>query len=321
MPYSIGNSPLEVIRGDTNGALGALGNAYQMMSKGMDKLSEAPNNAYNWLQDTADARYNEALNRYANDPEGLATALQNGSINTANVRATTLGQTQDKLKDIAMNRYLNYSYNQTKKSDDWFNGNQDLIGRFVSASQQGDTATAEKIRAEAAANGIDTTNFTKYLMLNPLEQKNKETEFALQRQRIAQEGSANALQWAKYNDALAERQLLGDITSELAHLGYGDGVTLNPAQLAEVTRLSEEQAKNYRGNDYSKLRKFLIEYRSRNGNLPGLLETVRTWGSSALPKGSGDFFTNMGNGSVTNQPTDYSNTDFLNWQNPNQGGK
>ena len=309
MPYSIGATPLHVIQGDMNGALGAIGNAYEMMGKGMNKLNEAPNNAYNWLQDTADARYNEALNRYANDPEGLATALQNGSINTANVRASTLGQTQDKLKDIAMNRYLNYEYNQNKQSNDWFKANQDLIGRFVSASQQGDTATAEKIRAEAAANGIDTTNFSKYLMLNPLEQKNKETEFDLDRQRIAAANSGNALQWAKYNDELAERQLLGGITSELAHLGYGDGVTLNPAQLAEVTRLSEEQAKNYRGNDYSKLRRYLIEYRSRNGNLPGLLETVRTWGPSALPKGSGDSSKNK----TKSQPQNYDNFDGFNF--------
>lgn len=321
MPYSIGNNQLQVIHGDTNGALSAMGNAYGLMQNGLNKMADAPETALGYVQDNADARYNEALNRFSNDPEGLAKALQNGSINTANVRASTLGQTQEKLRDLATNRYLNYTYDQTKKSNDWFNANQDLIGRFVSASQQGDTATAQKIRAEAAANGIDTENFNKYLMLNPLEQKNKETEFALDRQRIAAANSGNALQWAKYNDELAERQLLGNITTELAHLGYGDGEVLNPAQLAEIMRLSPKDAESYRSQNYAKLREYLIAYKNRNGNLPGLLETVRAWGSNALKARSGDYFTNMKGTEVNSTNTDYNNANFLNWNNSNLGGK
>lgn len=285
MPYSIGHSPLEVIRGDTNGAIGALGNAYQMMSKGMDKISETPNNAYNWLQDTADARYNEALNRYANDPEGLATALQNGSINTANVRASTLGQTQDKLKDIAMNRYLNYSYNQTKQSDDWFKANQDLIGRFVSASQQGDTATAEKIRAEAAANGIDTTNFSKYLMLNPLDQKNKETEFALDKQRIAASNSGNALAWAKYNDDKLKDSLTAQIIQEFAHLGagrddgHGNKGKMTFSQILEVVK-NPALAKQYNGRDFSKISTLLPQAMAMNIPVLDLYNGMIAYGSN-----------------------------------------
>ena len=120
MPYSIGNSQLQVVKGDTNQALQAIGQAYGAVNDSYDKLARLPGMAKAMVQDDADARYTAALNKYSNDPNGLAQALANGEIDTSNVRAETLGKTQDTLSNIQKTDSLMYLTDRTKGFNDYF---------------------------------------------------------------------------------------------------------------------------------------------------------------------------------------------------------
>ncbi len=220
MPYSIGDNQLQVIRGDTNAALSAMGPAYNMMSKGLDKMAATPFLGSELMQDNADARYNAALNRYSNDPEGLARALQNGEIDTTNVRANTLGQTQSKLKDISASKATNYLQNRIEKTNDWQAGNQDLISRYQTAVQTGDKASAASILAEAQKRGITAEAFDRWFVGNPYDQINKDTGFDLQRRQIAQQGAGLALQKQMYENALAKAQYEAELPMALIQAGY-----------------------------------------------------------------------------------------------------
>ena len=114
MSYSIGGRELPVIQGDTNQALQAIGQAYGAVNDSYDKLARLPGMAKTMVQDDADARYTAALNKYSNDPNGLAQALANGEIDTSNVRAETLGKTQDTLSNIQRTYGLNYVQGRTE---------------------------------------------------------------------------------------------------------------------------------------------------------------------------------------------------------------
>ncbi len=199
MPYSIGaDGRLPLIQGDANSALQTLGNAYQSMNSGLDKLAAIPFSIKNQIQDDADARYSEALNRYSNDPEGLAKALANGEIDTSNVRAETLNQTQARMKDISTNKSLNYLQNRTENANKWWDSNGKA---YLNASND-------------AHLGKDITDFYNSLQgtpaealealakLDPVKQQNWKTDYELRRRATELQGQALNLETQKYQDLL-----------------------------------------------------------------------------------------------------------------------
>ena len=125
MSYSIGGQNLSPVEDRSASYLGALNDATQNMNNSLKDLAKLPGDYLNYMQDNADARYVAALNKYSNDPTGLAKALQNGEIDTSNVRAETLGKTQDTLSNIQKTYGLNYLQGRTEADMNFMDKNGD----------------------------------------------------------------------------------------------------------------------------------------------------------------------------------------------------
>lgn len=221
MPYSIGGNQLQVINGDVNGALANMGTAYGLMSNGLNKIADAPFQIKNVLQDNADARYSEALNRYSNDPEGLAKALQNGEIDTSLVRAETLNQTQGRLKNIAENKAINYLQGRAEASNNWFDTHGEEYLKAVGDSQQGKVKELNDWRSAVHAPAEVQAVLAK---LDPEQQQN----FLKQLQA---QNAAQALMQRKYDDQIAANGALFDL-----YKIYNDnGVMDNPNARRDLT--------------------------------------------------------------------------------------
>ena len=297
MPYSIGGNQLQVINGDVNGALSAMGDAYKQMGNGLEGLAKVPYQLKSDLQDNADARYSAALNRYSNDPEGLARALQNGEIDTSMVRANTLNQTQERLKDISVNKTLNYELGQKIKSNDWFNANQALVGRMQDAVHRGDKAEAARIMEEASKAGIDTTNFSTYFMGNPMDQLNKEEDFAIRRQTNAVSAMMPKLYAQKYADEQALKKARVNFINELAVAGYGANSQLrtSPAEFLTNVMRNPNAYKNS-----TELIKAAQAYMGLGGEVLEPMDTVMKYGDPLTLYGDG---ANIGQQTPVNKTT------------------
>lgn len=296
MPYSIGGNQLQVINGDVNGALSAMGDAYKQMGNGLDGLAKVPYQLRSDLQDNADARYSAALNRYSNDPEGLARALQNGEIDTSMVRANTLNQTQERLKDISVNKTLNYNLGQKIKSDDWFNNNQDIITKYQTAYQTGDKAGAQAILAEAVKRGVDSTNYA-YLQGNPLDQLNKEEDFAIRRQANAINAMTPRLMAQKYADEQALKKARVNLINEMAIAGYGANSQLRTTPAEFLTNVLRNPNAYKNGTELVKAAQMYI---SLGGEVLEPMDTVMKYGDPLTLYGDG---ANIGQQTPVNKTT------------------
>lgn len=189
MSYSIGGQTLPQINDNSISALDAVSKAYDSMNSGMEKLANLPFIGRKMVQDNADARYSAALNKFSNDPEGLAEALNNGDIDTTDVTANTLNQTQERLNAIGSNYTRNYLQNRAENFNNYLDtqGGKDLL-TATSLAQQGKDISALRNNANAPAEAIEL-----WQRLNPQSQKNEEDKLALERANIAYAQNKDAL--------------------------------------------------------------------------------------------------------------------------------
>lgn len=207
MPYSVGNSQLPVLQDNTASTIGAMGDAFKAINNSYDKLANLPWLARGLVQENADARYSAALNKYSNDPDGLAKALANGDIDTSNVTANTLNQTQDRLKDIGNNYSRSYIQSRAENLNKYLEGQggKDYL-TAVGLAQQGKDISNLRNNANAPAEAIPYWD-----KLNPMIQQNVNRQ-------LAQAGAALAYQRGKDAIALKGRQGLFNIFKNLAPL-------------------------------------------------------------------------------------------------------
>lgn len=211
MAYSIGNKELPVLQDNTSSTIGAIGDAFKAINGSFDKLANLPWLARNLVQENADARYSAALNKYSNDPDGLAKALANGNIDTSNVTANTLNQTQNRLKDIGNNYSRSYLQGRTENLNKYLEGQggKDYL-TAVGLAQQGKNIDNFRNNANAPAEAISLWD-----KLDPVTQQN-----IARQQALAGAGLSFAQQ--KYNDELAGMSSLFDIARIRAMFGQVD---------------------------------------------------------------------------------------------------
>lgn len=205
MAYSIGNKELPVLQDNTSSTIGAMGDAFKAINGSFDKLANLPWLARGLVQENADARYSAALNKYSNDPDGLAKALANGNIDTSNVTANTLNQTQDRLKDIGNNYSRSYLQGRTENLNKYLEGQggKDYL-TAVSLAQQGKNIDNLRNNANAPAEAISLWD-----KLDPVTQQNIARQQALS-------GAGLGFAQQKYNDELNANSALFKITQFLA---------------------------------------------------------------------------------------------------------
>lgn len=200
MPYSIGNSQLPVLQDNTSSTIGAMGDAFKAINNSFDKIANLPWLARGLVQENADARYSAALNKYSNDPDGLAKALANGDIDTSDVTANTLNQTQDRLKDIGNNYSRSYIQRRTETANNYLdkNGNQYL--EAVNEAQAGHPEKLAQIRMNLGDMPWEVKEM--YAGLNGQAEKdtqrslaNQGGALALQRQALLDMQNANSAFW------------------------------------------------------------------------------------------------------------------------------
>lgn len=157
MGYSIGNPTDNSGNVDYSAALNGVNDAYKDLKNPFEGLSSALGSLKNTIQDNADARYVAALNKYANDPTGLAKALQNGEIDTSNVRAETLGKTQDTLSNIQKTNSLQYLQNRTEGFNNYFDKYSQAYQDMANDAKNGKDITAKlnKLAENAPAEAAD----------------------------------------------------------------------------------------------------------------------------------------------------------------------
>lgn len=197
MGYSIGNPTDNSGNVDYSAALNGVNDAYKDLKNPFEGLSSALGSLKNTIQDNADARYVAALNKYANDPTGLAKALQNGEIDTSNVRADTLGKTQDIMSNIQQSYGLNYVQGRQENLDKFMDdpNNTQSYYTAVRAAQNGDKSAVDKYLASFNGPG----EFYSYLSkLNPVEQQNKLAELDISRRAVAAQAASANLGFQKF---------------------------------------------------------------------------------------------------------------------------
>lgn len=216
MPYYIAAAMPPVQRGDTASALNAVGNAYAGMRDSLKDVSGSIFGAANVLQDNADAGYLAALNRYTNDPNGLAKALQNGNISTKNVRAETIAKTQPTLSYI--NKYYNDAYDQKRLEDklNWLDQNGTGYLKATDMANRGDVQGLSNYKAnvKAPAEVVDLIG-----KLDAQSEQDKLAELAIRRAGVGIQGSQLALDKQRYDDAIAARGALFDLQRGVSSLG------------------------------------------------------------------------------------------------------
>jgi len=115
---------MEVIKPDFGSSLNAMSDAFKNAQQAGNMLVALPIVGREMVQENADARYAADLNRYSNDPQGLANALSQGKIDLSNVSASALNNTQNTLANITKNRVDNYNQNQAELTNDYFKQHQ-----------------------------------------------------------------------------------------------------------------------------------------------------------------------------------------------------
>ena len=185
MSYSIGGPNLTPVEDKSASYLSALSDATQNMNSNLKDLAKLPGDYLNYMQDNADARYVAALNKYSNDPTGLAKALQNGEIDTSNVRAETLGKTQDTLSNIQKTYSVGYLQNRLQNYYNYLDNpeNAKALEAAQQAAYHGDTKTVNDYIANF--NGPAELLAERISKFNPQSALDTQKGFALQGAGIA----------------------------------------------------------------------------------------------------------------------------------------
>lgn len=214
MSYSVGGRDLPLINDNSISALDAVSKAYDSMNNAMEKLANLPFIGKKLIQDNADARYSAALNKFSNDPEGLANALNNGDIDTTDVTADTLNQTQERLSAIGNNYSRNYIQNRIANANDYFDKNSAKYQEAVNEAQAGHPEKLAQIRASLGEVPWEVTQ--QYAQLNGQAEKdaqqslnNQGGALALQRQAMLDTQASNIAAWK-----LLEQMRKNDFTQD-----------------------------------------------------------------------------------------------------------
>lgn len=203
MPYSIAGPSIQVMKGDTNEALQSVMTAYGHMNDAYDKLAKLPGMAKTMVQDDADARYTAALNRYANDPNGLAQALANNQIDTSNVRAETLGKTQDTLSNIQKTYSTGYLQNRLENYNSYLDNpeNAKALELAQQAAYHGDAKTVNDFIANY--HGPAELLAERISKFNPQTAQDEQERLDISRAGIGAQWANVGIQQRKYADELA----------------------------------------------------------------------------------------------------------------------
>ncbi len=134
--------------------------AMKMQLLGSSMISGAFTDAGNVAQARRDADYYNQLSQYANDPIGMAQALQNGTINSSGISNTAAKDTRDYLTSAA----TNWSSN-TKTADEEFLRQQNEqfspeVQLYKDLMKQGKSAEAAKVANGAIGRGANARIFT-----------------------------------------------------------------------------------------------------------------------------------------------------------------
>ena len=295
MPYSIGNNQLPILQDNSASALNNLGDAFRMMQGGVDRLAQAPLTLKNTIQDNADEAYNAALNRYSNDPEGLAKALQNGEIDTTNVRADTLAQTQGRLKDISNSKAINYLQGRTEKANQFWDTNGTDYMQAVNDAQNGKDIGA--IRAKLIASGAPAEALPVLAQLDAVDQQNWLKDYALKKQQVGAMGAALNYQKAKDEADLKGQQGIFNIRANLQKNNIRD-----PAQAMPIYQA-------IRNKDFGFLQSMGFDITPQD--LTNISNSPTALTSLGQMLGFGDYSTgSSGNTSYNNEVNSTPNTPF-----------
>ena len=201
MGYSVGGNTIPLVQDNSISALNAVNKAYDSMNSGMEKLANIPFIGRKMVQDNADARYSAALNKFSNDPEGLARALANGDISTTDVTADTLNQTQNRLSDIGKNYTRAYLQNRQEIANNYFDKNGALYQEAVNEAQAGHPEKLAQLRTNLGE--VPWEVGYEFAKLNGQTEKDNQRSMdiqggalALQRQALADMREGNAAAWA-----------------------------------------------------------------------------------------------------------------------------
>lgn len=232
MSFSVGGRELPVYQGDTNQALQAIGQAYGAVNDSYDKLARLPGMAKNMVQDDADARYTAALNKYSNDPNGLAQALANGEIDTSNVRAETLGKTQDTLSNIQKTYSTGYLQGRLENYYNYLDNpeNARALEKAQQAAFHGDIKGVNDYIANF--NGPAELLESRISKWNPQDAQNKLTELDIAKSNVGVQGANVRLQAQKYQAELDSIGAMHDYSQIAQRLGADK----NPAMYAKINK-------------------------------------------------------------------------------------
>lgn len=205
MPYSVGGSTLSPVEDKSASYLSALSDATQNMNNSLKDLAKLPGDYLNYMQDDADARYVAALNKYSNDPTGLANALQNGEIDTSNVRAETLGKTQDTLSNIHQNYNVGYLQNRVQNYNDFLDNpaNMAVIDAGQQAAYHGDIKGVNSALEQLQKMGAPSELFREYTSKwNAQPELDKQEDLAISKSGVGAQWATHNLAAQKYNNGL-----------------------------------------------------------------------------------------------------------------------
>lgn len=133
--------------------------ANMLMSDAMDRqgiggamIAKSLGNIGQDIQNRRDAEYYAQMNQYANDPLGMAQALQNGAINQNGVSQDALQRGREYLSSAASN----WSNNINTAHTDMLNKQRvqyaNQIKQYNEFLANGDLASAQRVRASVLAN-------------------------------------------------------------------------------------------------------------------------------------------------------------------------
>ena len=298
MGYSIGNPTDNSGNVDYSAALNGVNDAYKDLKNPFEGLSSALGSLKNTIQDNADARYVAALNKYANDPTGLAKALQNGEIDTSNVRAETLGKTQDTLSNIQKTYTTGYLQNRLQNYYDYLDNpeNAKALEAAQQAAYHGDAKTVNDY--------ISNFSGPAELLAERISKFNPQSELDTQR-GLAQQGAGIALQRQAYQDAQNSNLAIMSLEDQIVKLvpydqrddpakvsqAVWEVLRRNPAlvRAAALTPQGLKQLNSWSGTN-------LQTPASYTTNTPATASPTTTFGSNILDAGAFHF---SDNGSIS----------------------
>ena len=298
MPYSTGSVSLEDRQGDYSAALNGINKAYENLGNSYNDLGKPLAMAKTMVQDNADARYVAALNKYANDPTGLAKALQNGEIDTSNVRAETLGKTQDTLSNIQKTYTTGYLQNRLQNYYNYLDNpeNAKALEAAQQAAYHGDAKTVNDY--------ISNFSGPAELLAERISKLNPQSELDTQR-GLAQQGAGIALQRQAYQDAQNSNLAIMSLEDQIVKLvpydqrddpakvsqAVWEVLRRNPAlvRAAALTPQGLKQLNSWSGTS-------LQTPASYTTNTPAIASPTTTFGSNILDAGAFHF---SDNGSIS----------------------